>query len=96
MAKSDVGVATIAAIGLPALNVGEVLGDKLTKEAFVAKTAADDFTVTFDSATNTYTFMTTDAVPVALADEVKLADKSVLLGLGILGIVGDDVFVDLA
>ncbi len=72
MVKSDVGVATIAAIGLPAINVGEVLGDKLTKEAFVVKTA------------------------VALADEVKLADKSVLLGLGILGIVGDDVFVDLA
>lgn len=95
MVKSDVGVATIAAIGLPAINVGEVLGDKLTKEAFVVKTAVD-FTVTFDSATNTYTFMTTDAVPVALADEVKLADKSVLLGLGILGIVGDDVFVDLA
>ena len=34
--------------------------------------------------------------PAPLADEVKLADKSVLLGLGILGIVGDDVFVDLA
>ena len=95
LVKSATGVATIAAIGLPAMNVGEVLGAMLTKEAFVAKTAAD-FTVTFDSATNTYTFMTTDAVPVPLADEVKLADKSVLLGLGILGIVGDGVFVDLA
>ena len=27
LAKSDVGVATIDAIGLPAINVGEVLGD---------------------------------------------------------------------
>ena len=95
LVKSATGVATIAAIGLPAMNVGEVLGAMLTKEAFVAKTAAD-FTVTFDSATNAYTFMTTDAVPVPLADEVKLADKSVLLGLGILGIVGDGVFVNLA
>ena len=95
LVKSTTGVATIAAIGLPAMNVGEVLGAMLTKEAFVAKTAAD-FTVTFDSATNAYTFMTTDAVPVPLADEVKLAGKPVLLGLGILGIVGDDVFVDLA
>ena len=95
LVKSDVGVATIAAIGLPAMNIGEVLGAMLTKEAFVAKTAAD-FTVTFDSATNAYTFMTTDAVPAPLADEVKLADKSVLLGLGILGIVGDGVFVNLA
>ena len=95
LVKSATGVATIAAIGLPAMNVGEVLGAMLTKEAFVAKTAAD-FTVTFDSATNAYTFMTTDAIPAPLADEVKLADKSVLLGLGILGIVGDGVFVDLA
>lgn len=94
LVKSATGVATIAAIGLPAMNVGEVLGDMLTREAFVAKTAAD-FTVTFDTATNAYTFMTTDAVPAPLADEVKLADKSVLLGLGILGIVGDGVFVDL-
>ena len=95
LVKSATGIATIAAIGLPAMNVGEVLGAMLTKEAFVAKTAAD-FTVTFDSATNAYTFMTIDAVPVALADEVKLADKSVLLGLGIIGIVGDGVFVNLA
>ena len=95
LVKSATGIATIAAIGLPAMNVGEVLGDMLTRAAFVAKTAVD-FTVTFDSATNAYTFMTTDAVPVPLADEVKLADKSVLLGLGILGIVGDGVFVDLA
>ncbi len=95
LVKSATGIATIAAIGLPAMNVGEVLGDMLTRAAFVAKTAAD-FTVTFDSATNAYTFMTIDAVPVALADEVKLADKSVLLGLGILGIVGDGVFVNLA
>ena len=94
LSKVSEGVAKVVSTAAGAEDLGSKIGSLLTKEAFVNQAGAD-FTVTFDEATGNFTFMTTDEVPVLSTGSYKLAAKSVLLGLDIIGVVGNSTFVPL-
>lgn len=94
LVKQGKGTAKIMSVASPAVDYGSKIGSLLTAAAFVEQSGAG-FTVTFDEATGVFTFMTTDEVPVLSTGKFKLVAKSALIALDIIGVVGNDTFVEL-
>lgn len=76
-------------------DIGQMYVGLIDNAAFEEKDGLD-FTVTYDVATSVFTFMTTDAIPVAHEGSFRLVDGGALEAKLITGVTGVDEFVSLA